>query len=227
MFHATDARTAKSIEDPSLVPAGAKDRDLVVRKQAQIVQGACRVFFAKGFHRTTVREIALACGMSRGQLYHYISSKDDVLFLVYQHMQALWRRHLEMVGLQRIADPGHRLAQALASTLEFMEQNHKLFLFVYTETKYLERRHLEAVLASDNQGVVGFWRELLAHVRPGLDPELAANLISFLMVFPVLRGWNLDPARRTEYLEQIVEFIFRGLSLPVPEKGEHHDESRS
>ena len=219
MLHSPKTRDAKNIEDPSLVPVGAKDRDLVARKHAQIVQGACRVFFVKGFHRTSVREIALACGMSRGQLYHYISSKDDVLFLVYQHMQALWRRHLEVVGLQGIEDPKRCLALALAGTLEFIERNHDLFLFVYTETKYLERRHLKAVLASDDQGVVGFWRELLAQVRPGLDSDLAANLISFLVVFPVLRGWNLDPARRAEHLEQIVEFIFRGLGLPAPGEG--------
>jgi AcrR family transcriptional regulator len=215
--------TAKETDEPPLVPAGAKDRDLVERKQAQIAQGACRVFFDKGFHRTTIREIALACGMSMGQLYHYISCKDDVLFLVYQHMQGLWRRHLEAVGLEEIAEPECRLARALASTLEFMDQHHDLFLFVYTETKYLERRHLEAVLASDDQGVVGFWRKLLAQARPCLDPELAANLISFLMVFPVLRGWNLDPARRGEHLEQTVEFILRGLGLPARQGGDDHD----
>lgn len=214
--HPSKAPDALNLDDPALVHSEAKDPEMVARKQARIVDGACRVFFAKGFHRTTIREIALACGMSRGQLYHYISSKDEVLFLVYQHMQRLWHEHLEQVVLKEIADPAHRLARALAGTLEFAEQNHDLYLFVYTETKYLERRHLEAVLASDVQGVVGFWRELLAGMRPSLDPELAANLISFLMVFPVLRGWNLDPAKRAGYLRQTVEFICRGLGLDLP-----------
>ena len=221
-LHPSHSQDALNLDDPALVHSEAKDPEMVARKQARIVQCACRVFFAKGFHCTTIREIALACGMSRGQLYHYISSKDDVLFLVYQHMQRLWREHLDRVALKQTADPVQRLARALAGTLEFAERNHKLFLFVYTETKYLERRHLEAVLASDDQGVVGFWRELLAGMQPRLDLELAANLISFLMVFPVLRGWNLNPAKRAGHLRQTVEFICRGLGLALPQ-GEGHD----
>lgn len=215
--HSSKPVREASEKEQVLVPSGAKDRDLVTRKQAHIVEGSCRVFFAKGFHRTTIREIALACGMSRGQIYHYVSSKDDVLFLVYQHMLALWRQHLDSVGLQGITEPVRRLTHALTSTLEFVQQNHDLFLFVYTETKYLERRHLEAVLTSDDQSVVGYWRELLAQVEPDLDWELAANLIAFLMVFPVLRGWNLAPDRRAEYVAQTVGFICRGLGVPVPE----------
>ena len=77
-----------------LVPSTAKDVDLIDSKHQQIVNGACRLFFKKGYHRTTIREIALACGMSMGQLYHYISSKDDVLFLTYKQMQMLWYEHL-------------------------------------------------------------------------------------------------------------------------------------
>lgn len=207
--------------DSGLVSAAARDPERTARKQEQIAQGACKVFFAKGFHRATIRELALACGMSMGQLYHYISSKDDVLFLVYQHMQRLWREHLEGAGLDEMPDPRQRLERALASTMEFMERHHDLFLFVYTETKYLEPRHLRQVLASDDQGVVGLWRKLLDGLKPALDRELAANLIAFLLMFPVLRGWNLDRARREGNLRETVDFVLRGLGLEAPPEGRH------
>jgi len=206
------------------VTAAARNPERVARKHQQIAQGACKVFFAKGFHRATIRELALACGMSMGQLYHYVSSKDDVLFLVYQHMQSLWREHLAASLREENGPPRQRLERALLSTLEFMEQHHDLFLFVYTETKHLEPRHLKQVLASDDQGVVGLWRELLAGLHPAVDPELAANLVAFLLMFPVLRGWNLDPARREQDLRQTVEFALRGLGLSRPE-GQDETES--
>jgi len=48
--------------------ASTKNSSLVEGKHQQIVDGACKIFFKKGFHPTTIREIAKACGMSMGQL---------------------------------------------------------------------------------------------------------------------------------------------------------------
>lgn len=214
-----------------LVPAAAKNAKLIQAKQRQIAQGACRVLFEKGFHRTTIREIALACGMSLGQLYHYISSKDDVLFLVYGHMQQLWQEHLASSRLEQVADPRARLARALKCTLEFMVQQHDLFLFVYTETKYLAKNHLRQVLSQDDQEVVGFWRGLLADLRPhgaDLDQDFAANLISFLLLFPVLRGWNLRPGDMKRHLDRLLAFVFQGLGLgEPPPPGQDHEPGES
>lgn len=204
-------------EAEALVTIPAKNRARAAQKQRRIAQGSLRVFLRKGFHRTTIREIAVACGMSMGQLYHYISCKDDVLFLVYRYMQEVWLEHLKEVRLDDIADPGQRLVRALTHTLEFMARNKDLFLFVYTETKYLERKHLRVVLSMEDHGVVGFWRRLLDEAGVGRAEEhaldLAANLVSFLMVFPVLRGWNLPGSDPAACIPQLVDFILRGLGL--------------
>jgi AcrR family transcriptional regulator len=83
-----------------LIPSSAKDLDLIEKKQNQIVEAACNLFFKKGFHRTNIREIADESSMSMGQLYHYISSKDDILFLVAKHMQELWYDYLVEFGFE-------------------------------------------------------------------------------------------------------------------------------
>ena len=48
--------------------ASTKNAPLVENRHQKIVDGACKVFFEKGFHPTTIRDIAKACGMSMGQL---------------------------------------------------------------------------------------------------------------------------------------------------------------
>lgn len=67
------------------LPAGPADRDLTEQKQRRIVEGASKVLFEQGFHGVSIRDIASACGMSMGQLYHYISSKDDILYLMHRY----------------------------------------------------------------------------------------------------------------------------------------------
>jgi len=193
----------------------AKDVDLIEKKHRQIIDGACSKFFQKGYHKTTIREIAVASGMSMGQLYHYISSKDDVLFLIYKHMQMVWYNHLVESGVEEIADPIERLTKALRYTLEFMVANKELILFIYTETKYLDKKYLRVVLEMDDKTVVGFWRRLLkeADLKPpkGSSYDFYANFISYLMVFLPLRGWNLEEKPNQDHIKFLIDFILRGL----------------
>lgn len=197
--------------------SSAKDVDLIEEKHQQIVTGACKLFFEKGYHKTTIREIATAADMSMGQLYHYISSKDDVLFLIYKHMQMTWWEHLVQSGIEEIKDPLLRFKRALYSTLDLMVKNKDLFLFIYTETKYLQKKHLHVVLEMDDKIVVGFWRRLLrdlnAEIEIDNDIDFLANIISYIMVFLPLRGWNLKDGQTKDYVNSTINFILKGLGI--------------
>jgi len=197
--------------------SSSKKAHLIETKQQQIVDGACRVFLKKGYHPTTIREIAHACGMSMGQLYHYISSKDDVLYLVHKHMQKIWYEQLRNSAIEKIEDPLRRMTEVLNHTMKLIAENKKLFQFIYTESKHLDKRHLRVVLEMDDKNVVGFWRQLLKEVnkkkRIKSDPNFAASLICYLMVFLPLRGWNLKDRSTKKNLELLRDFILRGLDL--------------
>lgn len=203
--------------DMQEVPSTARDQGLIDRKQRQIVDGACQVMFKKGFHGTSIRDVAAACNMSMGQLYHYIASKDDILYLVHRRMQEVWFGHLSDAGMDRISDPRQRLENTLRLTLNFIHHNKELILFIYTETKYLEREHLRQVLEIDDKNIVGFYRNLLAQLpAAGLDErtaDTAANLVAFIMVFLSLRGWNLREDELQENIDYITGFVMRGLGL--------------
>jgi AcrR family transcriptional regulator len=102
---------AQTVDSAERVDTGAQAGTLIEKNHQQIVDGACRIFFKKGFHPTTTRDIAKACGMSIGQLYHYITSKDDVLFLVHKHSQKIWHDYLKKVDHPPAADPLQRLRE--------------------------------------------------------------------------------------------------------------------
>ncbi|MBR1820407.1 MAG: TetR/AcrR family transcriptional regulator [Clostridia bacterium] len=48
-------------------------------KRAQILDAAEKLFFEKGYDRTSVQDILDALGMSKGGFYHYFDSKEAVL----------------------------------------------------------------------------------------------------------------------------------------------------
>ena len=49
-------------------------------REAELYRAATRLFRERGFHATSMQDIAEALGMNRGSLYHYITSKDDLLW---------------------------------------------------------------------------------------------------------------------------------------------------
>lgn len=204
-----------------IIPSSAKDLKLIEKKQEQIVEAACRLFFKKGFHGTSIREIANESGMSMGQLYHYISSKDDILFLVAKHMQELWYENLIEFGFEETEEPLARLTRAIRSSIEFPAKHKKLLQFIYTESKYLGKEHLNIILKMDDQNVSGFFQNLLEEVNKKYpieeDIALAAKYITFVTVFIALRGWNLKQWSLEESVDFQVRFILKGLGLPYNE----------
>lgn len=204
------------------VSATVKDNERLEKKQNQIVEGACKVLFEKGFNPSSIREIAKACGMSMGQLYRYISSKDDILFLVHKHMHKSWCDHLEEAGFDNVDDPVERLTQAIKLSLDYIVKNKKLIQFIYSESKYLGKEHLRLVLEMDNKNVVELWRELLRDVKKDAysdnECDLAANSLAFFMVFLSLRGWNVREQNLKKRIDFVTDFILKGLGVKSQEK---------
>jgi len=212
-------KSKNTINEPfeDLIHIAAKNADLIQKRHQQIVDGACQLFFEKGYHPTTIRDIARACGMSMGQLYHYISSKDDVLYLVHKHMQNIWYEYLKNSDYEEAKEPVQKLFRALRQTLKFMSENRKLIQFIYSESKYLDRKHLQAVLQMDKRNVIGFWHKMLREVNQEKsiegDPNFLASLITYLLVFLSLRGWTLRGMSLKQEEDSIVNFILKGLGL--------------
>ena len=203
----------------NLIFASTKNIPLVENRHQQIVDGACKIFFEKGYHLTTIRDIAKACGMSMGQLYHYIRSKDDVLYLVHKHMHKVWNDYLRRSHLEQIDDPSRKLTEALNQILKFQIENKKLIQFVYSESKYLDKKHFKVVLEMDYKNVIGFWRSLLEEVNKKKsvkgDLDILASIIAFILVFQPLRGWTLREKPIKKTLDSLQDFILRGLGIIV------------
>src|SRR5450756_1291013 len=59
---------------PMAVAARPRERELLAT--------ATRLFRQRGFHAASMQDLGEALGMNRGNLYHYIASKDDLLWTI-------------------------------------------------------------------------------------------------------------------------------------------------
>ena len=51
-------------------------------RQQQLLSAAVKVFANKGFHATSMRDIARESGLSLAGIYHYVTGKPELLFLI-------------------------------------------------------------------------------------------------------------------------------------------------
>ena len=73
-----------------------KDHALIEKKRQIIIKAANKLFIKKGFHKTTISEIAKESGLTPGTIYNYIREKEDILFLLHEEIQ---KKALEQIDL--------------------------------------------------------------------------------------------------------------------------------
>ena len=68
----------------------------------RLLHVATRLFARHGFEGTSVQDIVDAAGVTKGAMYHYYGSKDDLLYEVYHQLLSMQTSHLEAIA----AGPG-------------------------------------------------------------------------------------------------------------------------
>src|SRR5579885_1571176 len=83
------------------------------RRREDLVQAAARVFAQRGYHGTSIDDLMRETGMTRGGLYHYTTSKQELLLSIVEDLMVpLLRRAEEIVAGERDAEA--RLRSLLA-----------------------------------------------------------------------------------------------------------------
>jgi AcrR family transcriptional regulator len=82
----------------------------------RLLNVATRLFARHGFEGTSVQDIVDAAGVTKGAMYHFYGSKDDLLYEVYHQLLTMQTAHLEEIA----AGPGtaeERLRAAAADVI--------------------------------------------------------------------------------------------------------------
>lgn len=186
-------------------------------KRRLILDAAVRVFARKGYHTCRVGDIAEEAGVAHGLLYHYFSSKDEVLETVFRDT---WTEVLDAFTGVEASDepPREQLHHVAAILLRSWRRNPDLVRVLVREigrspqvqSKVDELgqafRAIERIVARGQQEGV---------FRADLDPRLA-SWIFYGAIEEILTGWVLgqlpDGDEEVAAAERaVVEVVCEGL----------------
>jgi AcrR family transcriptional regulator len=162
----------------------SRDPDLNASRRDAILKAASACFVERGFHASSMKEICVAAGMSPGTLYHYFSSKAEIIIGI---IEAQRRDTAELlVGIGEADDVLPALFEAFeAVTNQVTERD--LVLHAEVAAEVLRQPELkQAAITADREA-----SELLSaairraqhanQLDPRLDPDRSAGLILALI----------------------------------------------
>ena len=174
-------------------------------KQKAVVETGARLFAERGYHATSVSDLVEATGLASGGLYHYIGSKEQLLFRVFDELMDPLLEQAEEI-LDGGGDPEGRLRALLRTWMVHVEQHLPHMRVLQQEWHFVSGRpEWERVLAARRR-----FEAILAEV---LDRVRAAGLLTApdpqLLQLAVLGMVNytpqwFDPAGRLR-AEQIAD----------------------
>jgi TetR/AcrR family transcriptional regulator, cholesterol catabolism regulator len=184
------------MSSPPLRPALRERYD---RRQQEVVDLAAGVFAQRGYHATSIDDLIEATGLTRGGLYHYIGSKQELLFRIHEELlEPLLDRSREILGAD--ADPETHLRALVGEWVAHVERHRDHMLVFDQERRMVEEEPRWAEVRRARKE----FEDLLAGVlergrRDGLfaiaDPQL--TLLALLGMVNYLPQWY-DPAGRLD-----------------------------
>jgi len=115
-------------------------------KHEQIFAEAVRIFREKGYHATSMRNIADAVGLQKASLYHYIPSKEALLFKIFERSSGALTQQLEAISASRDSPPD-KLRRAIESHLIALCDQLDIYTVYLSERRALTDRYHAKVRA--------------------------------------------------------------------------------
>lgn len=95
-------------------------------KRGEIIRVAREVFAQKGYHLTTIDEVARRTRIAKGTIYLYFPSKEKLFLEVLKDGMEGLREKL-FHGVKGIDDPKEKIERLIYISLEFFEKHRSLF----------------------------------------------------------------------------------------------------
>ncbi len=190
-----------------------------VDKRRVILDAAVRVFARQGFHTCRVSDIADEAGVAYGLVYHYFSSKDEILDTLFLERWDVMLAAIAEADAAQIS-PRAKLHAIAAFIVESYRHDPDLMKVIIVEVtraaNTFGRTHLIKIREAYRQiaAIVARAQEQ-GIFRSEITPEFAA-LAFYGSIEQVLTGWIFDslPVGAEEFERAktlIVETICRGL----------------
>jgi len=186
------------------------DLALVEQRRAQLSASAIACFSQRGYHATTIKDVADHAGVSVGLIYQYIEDKEDLLYLALMEVLDSYKRQIPL-ATQGITDPLERFCATVRGYCNVNGSSVDATVLAYRETKSLRRARRNIIKQKEVET-----NEIIRHsiqecVRAGLFTQVDEELFTYQIVM-FCHAWALKAWRFASRMT-VDEYVDRGLRM--------------
>jgi len=190
------------------------DPELVKERRDHIRKCTTSLFVQQPFHKTNMKQVEKACGMSRGALYNYVGSKEDIRTLIIEHALSL--------GGEAVIESGKHLLDQFGPTEALIKMIKRIFntfdslqdeyIFLNHEVINLTKEERKPLYNAETGSISAVESILQAGIDSGEfqmdDIKLVAHTILISAHSWATRRWHLRKLYTlNEYTEKFTELI--------------------
>ena len=185
-----------------------------VDRRRQIIEAAVRAFARKGYHACRVGEIASEAGVAYGLVYHYFTSKDEILETIFRET---WSQML--TAIEAVEEDGVPAAEQLRKVCAIVLRTWKhdpdlvrVLVREVTRSPHIQREVEEIELAYGALQRIVQRGQDNGEFRADIDARLAA-LIAYGALEEMLTSWVMgqldDSDEEVDRAERAVASLVR------------------
>ncbi len=189
-------------------------------RREEIINAARDLFSRKGFHGTSMPDIAQAAGISTGLIYYIFPSKEDILLACCEEVATL---HLDLFSqADHLADPLERFDFIVRELYTSLNRGSKRLIIMYRDSSTLPRETRQSILSMIKNLDKRFLELIEEGQRMGVfrqdipEPRLlAANVLGLGHLWALHKTWHFEPEIDLEtYIMTQLDYFHRQL-LPI------------
>jgi AcrR family transcriptional regulator len=163
---ATDQRAARPGRLRRAVGDDAKEQ-----RREEILAAAKVTFASKGFHATTIGEVAKAASVSYGSIYWYFDSKDALFHALMDHQEAALRTHIDRTIAELDGGSGGEelFRSSVRATFEFFEGDRDVVRLLFQDSLVLGDRF--------DRHLAGIFEGFIADIETTIEVAQAAGYV--------------------------------------------------
>ncbi|MGQ0430803.1 MAG: TetR/AcrR family transcriptional regulator [Microthrixaceae bacterium] len=193
------------------------------QRRDEILVAATRTFAKKGFHATTIGDVAKAAGISYGSIYWYFESKDALFHALMDHQEGALRAHIDrtVAELADGIDGVTFFRSSVRATFEFFEADRDAVRLLFQDSLVLGDR-FDRHLAGIFEGFIVDIENMIQLAQAtgyviDAPPRMVAFSVAALVSQLALRRLTTDDGMSADQLADfVVSLLLDGLR-PRPE----------
>lgn len=176
------------------------------QKAEEIYRAAAQIFFEKGYHATSINEIADAVHLTKAGLYYYIRGKQDLLFGIMTYAMDLIEERV-IRPANDISDPLERVAGIVSAHARFIVHESSALNILVNELQGLNAEN-RSLITARQKTYLDFIRAALREVESSTDRDVVdptVGAFGLLGMILWISRWYQPGGRLSD--EQIVQEI--------------------